>query len=561
MGNIQKRTDEPDRNALWRTAFGLLGATTRDSKREIGILAEQKSLSLDPDVCAKARQDLTTPRNRVAPEMAWLPGLSPKRADDYCALLDRDLEGFLRSAYAEQPLVRANLLAAGIEMLSPETPETVWVDLILKLAVATDEVDVALVFKILNEDRRIAGIAEIQSVDAVDAVYAERIRAFKDTVRAAFNRMPTDRMLNVMGRVVDAGTDSGVRQAPVLIDDLLDSYGLDARPFLEKESANITKLIEAIRNAAPHGGATLNTLFDKLEAIVSNWTKVARPIQVSMKSRGMFHDQSRDTGFGIRSLAIDLYNEHELLEGAKRLTNLLKANFSQFPELSERVDEDSQALQDIARKKVFAEVLAPLRALCKEAAEAADNNPFGADSQGRKIVAGASRLIVQAEHSGVPADVINNAKDEVAYAIISCAIDFGNKTSKWRVCLDLLEEADQYAVGAEIREKIANNFEIVRRNVRIYGDLAPINSAPSLYTINGIGVTIYGNTDADPESGSYMATYYFVFFFIPIFPICRYRVIPSGGKSYRFLGKGPLRVFDKWHLAISICVILWMFLQ
>ena len=56
-------------------------------------------------------------------------------------------------------------------------------------------------------------------------------------------------------------------------------------------------------------------------------------------------------------------------------------------------------------------------------------------------------------------------------------------------------------------------------------------------------------------TGSYLSTYYFVFLFIPIFPICRYRVT-SSGDSYRFFGKAPLRSFDKWHLAISIGLIV-----
>ena len=62
----------------------------------------------------------------------------------------------------------------------------------------------------------------------------------------------------------------------------------------------------------------------------------------------------------------------------------------------------------------------------------------------------------------------------------------------------------------------------------------------------------------DTSDGSYMATYYFVFFFIPIFPIARYRIIRQD-EGYRFLGKGPLRTLDKWHIAGSIILILWLF--
>ena len=70
---------------------------------------------------------------------------------------------------------------------------------------------------------------------------------------------------------------------------------------------------------------------------------------------------------------------------------------------------------------------------------------------------------------------------------------------------------------------------------------------------------LYGHSDPDKESGSYMATYYFVFLFIPVFPICRYRVI-SSGNSYRFLGKAPLRTFDRVHLGISLGIALGLFL-
>lgn len=55
-----------------------------------------------------------------------------------------------------------------------------------------------------------------------------------------------------------------------------------------------------------------------------------------------------------------------------------------------------------------------------------------------------------------------------------------------------------------------------------------------------------------------MVTYYFVVLFIPVFPICRYRVQSAPGGGYRFLGKAPLRTFDKWHLAVVILGILYL---
>lgn len=559
MDELKRRSDAPSLNAFNRTAFGLLGATSRDSRHSIVELAEEKSLSLDPDVCLKARQDLTNPRNRLASEMAWLPGLSPKRAGDYCSLLDGDLKALLFAASHEQPLVRANLLAAGVELLSPAASAHLWGDWILKLSVATDAVDVSDILRTINEDRGVAGFPEIQSVDAVEAELAERRRIFKGLIREAINRMPTAKMLEVMSLVTDIATSSGEKQAPVIIDDLVDSYALDARSFLEKEAKNISKLIEAAKAAAPHGVSSVQPLLDKLDAVVRNWCKVARPIQLSMKARGLAHDLSRDTGFGLRSLSVDLFNEHELLDCSSRLTDLLQELFSGFPELLERLCDDAQTLADIARQKGHRELLNPLRQLCKEAAGAADSNPSTADRQVQRIISEAPTFISNLEEAGAPADIVSQGKDEIALAVVHCAVEFGNKTEKWRTCVGLLEEAQGFSVGSEVRERIAANLQIVERNVRLYRGLTPISSAPSLRTINGIGCTLYGRTDDDKESGSYMATYYFVLLFIPIFPISRYRVISSGGNGYRFLGKGPLRTFDKWHIAISIGIIVWLF--
>jgi hypothetical protein len=92
----------------------------------------------------------------------------------------------------------------------------------------------------------------------------------------------------------------------------------------------------------------------------------------------------------------------------------------------------------------------------------------------------------------------------------------------------------------------------------VFGALQPIASAPSLRTINGIGFRLYGRSDHDPESNSYVTTHYFVALFFPVFPIARYRIIDAGGNGYRFLGKLPLRKMDRWHLGIVAAAIAAM---
>jgi hypothetical protein len=204
----------------------------------------------------------------------------------------------------------------------------------------------------------------------------------------------------------------------------------------------------------------------------------------------------------------------------------------------------------------FAE-LEPIRAICEAAAKATEANPASGDKEAQRILSATSHILPKLSSSGLPQETIDRARDEVALALMHCAVVFGNTTEKWKPCIAILEQSLRLAVGPDAKDRVTRNLQTVQKNNTIYGDLTPIYSAPSLSRINGIGFALYGCTDQDPTTASHLATYYFVFLAIPIFPICRYRVVPTG-EGYRFFGKAPLRTFDKWHLAISVGLIIWL---
>lgn len=110
-------------------------------------------------------------------------------------------------------------------------------------------------------------------------------------------------------------------------------------------------------------------------------------------------------------------------------------------------------------------------------------------------------------------------------------------------------------VATRIRESLDNVARGAKQE-RLYKDLKPIKGAPSLRTFNGFGFRLYGKSEIDLDTGSYMSTYYFVALFIPVIPICRYRVVDAGANSYSFLGKAPLRKFDRWHLGLVLVGLL-----
>jgi len=348
---VKVRADAPSLTALHRTAFGILGATTRDNRRRIVELAEDKHLSLDTETCTKARSDLTNPRNRLAAEMAWLPGLSPKRANAYCVLLNQDIDYFMNSAGEEGPLVRANLIAAALELFDPEMGADDWANWILELALEADKIDPADVFRTINEDRAVAGFPEIQSLNAVEEEVSSRRRYYKDTIKDAMDRLPTAKMIHLIKDVVEAATASGTEPAPMLIDELIDSFEAGVRPFLDREADNVRKLVKTTHDSAARGERVVKPLLDKLEQVVRNWDKVAKPLHINMNVRGIEHEQSKALAYEIRNLGIDLYNKHRMLEQAQRVTNLLQEVFSELPEVADRLEEDAKAIDNIFEER------------------------------------------------------------------------------------------------------------------------------------------------------------------------------------------------------------------
>jgi hypothetical protein len=156
----------------------------------------------------------------------------------------------------------------------------------------------------------------------------------------------------------------------------------------------------------------------------------------------------------------------------------------------------------------------------------------------------------------IPADrhSIRQSREEAARCLNSIAVNFtwaDDFIVSEQLHENALKLAGDTATAIEIEDGLAKVRKIAGRQ-RVLGGLKPISSAPSLSTINGFGFTVYGNSDYDAETRSYIATHYFVALFIPIFPIARYRVIHEAGGHYRFLGKLPLRAADRWHLWLAI---------
>lgn len=543
---------------LLQNPFHILNASPRDNRQRIMELADERSLFLDSSECMQARSDLTNPRKRLSSEVAWLPGVGPKRAAEVLSIVEASPTD-LFTLDRLSPIARANVLAAGLTRVRDLNANSVskW---ILEIARAFERIVPEELRIAINEERFVSGFQEVTDLSAVEAEINERRRHYCQVAKSALDKLSPKELVEAVTTTVASATLDGKEHGPVLIVDLVNSYEVEAQGFLGKEEGSIKVLVEELRAAvdAKLQDHILAPMVNQLIHIVKNWDVVAQPIQVSAKSRGLDHDASSRIAILVRGLAIYMFNEHGKLEFSQQLTTMLQEVFAEIAKVAEITAEDADALGEIAERRKLSKLLDPISELCRLALENSEKNPASADREAQKIMSSAPQLIVNLSTSKPSPDILAQGNDEIAIALMGCAVIYGNKTEEWELCIAFLEEARKYASSQEVKERIQKNLTTVRNNNRLYGDLTPISSAPSLYTINGIGTTMYGSTDQDIASGSYLSTYYFVFLAIPIFPICRYRVIPTGN-GYRFLGKAPLRTFDKWHLAISIGLIAWMF--
>ena len=337
---------------LLKNPFFTLGATMRDDRRRVLELAEEKSLLSDECSIRDATATLTNPRRRLAAEVGWLPGLGPKRIAEALSVLERD-PAELRTQENLPALARANLLADGLVQAVERLPLNDVAHWIVQLAEAHDVLEVEQTVTVLNEERSVAGFPAISDLGNVDAELQARRQYYRQAIKGALDQLPATSLVAVVTQAVDQATDNGLSHAPILIDDLVDSFEVEAQGFLEKETKNIAQLVQGVRSAAEgeKGEAHIGRLVSQLESVVKNWDTVAQPIQVSARSRGLSHELSHEVAGEIRSLAVDLFNEHGLLDLSKRLTALQQEVFAEVDRVVEQSEEDASALDEIAEQR------------------------------------------------------------------------------------------------------------------------------------------------------------------------------------------------------------------
>jgi len=331
---------------LHESAFYILEVSVRDSREKIIDQAENKSLLIDHEVCNRSQSALNTSKLRVSEEINWLPGLAPNKAKKYLEDLSQGVNPVDENLNLNG-LVKANLLASFVQTLDDSVKDVDIIPLIINLSEAVDSIEASDVIKEINADRTLAGYPQINDLEQIDNELKGKKIFFAGLIKNFLNELSSKKLVSIVTKIVDKSTNNGSNRAPLLIHEMVSRYEDETLQVLTNQIQDINDLINEIKVDAKSGEKAITPLYDELEELIEAWDAIAQPIQLSTKALGIDHRMSIDLAVNIRSLSIDLFNDHNMLNICKRINELLKDIFKEVPQIYDKAHEDSATIETI----------------------------------------------------------------------------------------------------------------------------------------------------------------------------------------------------------------------
>lgn len=518
--------------------FAVIGVSLRATRAQINNAIEDALFADDSPVRQReldnARQALFSPRLRLEAEVGFLSSSDEKAIEDVLISLRRgkttqsadNLIGFDRANYL------AHRCATGKSDARARTAKS--------LVYAYDEVSFDQLLADIRLARDESGFGAIDIENARSAFYSVRARHAEAALEGLLS-LPSgpEVVASLAGELAEIQS-----RRHEFVAQMINQYEVRMGPEIEQAAKDVLSELGKL------GTQNVEGAIEPFETALVSWDRLAQPLQVADAARGIDEAHSRQLFSSIRERYLALCNEQALYTLAARILEVAKRVFAELPDVASLIDRDIAALADLVANEQLQVTLLPLKTLV----EAAVGNlaDLGREVRSPRNSQQFNALLAEFDsilEQGNP-DLTELAVGLIRSLAIKLANDIEDHQSALVITDALLLRENQ--LTDEILYRLQNDRDILKGNVEA-ASMTPITSAPSLTTINGCGFKLYGHTDGRPD-GSFLATYYFVLLFFPIFPIARYRVIVEGSR-YFFLAKVPLRRFDFWHLLISVAII------
>ncbi len=478
--------------------FNVLHVSMRDSQDKILDKVEDLSLTLDEAICSQAASILTNPTKRLEAEVSWFPGYTPKKIKEAFEDAKSAPDEFIDNL-SEDELSYADINAEILAFLNIQMPHLIK-DYLLKCISDLEKIDSDALFNELNKERNVGGIPVIPNIEVLTTVLQNRKQELADIFYSFLKSFGQEKLVDILTAAIEENTNSGKLEAAPILLWLIEKYEIDIQSDLEAATDKVQQQLTFISNSVNNTTTdeTLDVAVDSLDYLLKSWDRLAQPIQVSMQSQGLEHSASKDLAYAVRQLALNLYNEHNHLNIAKRITEIIGSVFAEVVTVAEKTNEDLTILNNISSRNEYAKNHPLVRQAYSESKslgikESQKNPKRGLENAKslRKHADILRTLIIKMIAVQYPFDrPINRAEVELAYetfsslarqmgkelkpqitmdnggeilvaamdayaqAMLECVMLYANATKKWRKSAKFLLEVKEYAFENETKNKI-----------------------------------------------------------------------------------------------------------
>lgn len=321
---------------LLRQPFSMLRVEPTATVAQISEAFEDAAadaLASESDLFA-ARQAIVSPRLRIAAELASLLDTSPGEAKAvYSALRSTaSLNDLRRIADRLSPLSRANLLAH----IAAHQPADA--DLLVALVDAHSSMNAATLQPAIERVRKAAGSVS-PSLDAINSALHD---LFARHSKAAFEGFPTIR--NAAAPVHACTTRVLANPGPDRIealDGVIRAYAQSVGPELSRYEERVTAACNSLRGQPANADSVA-----VIAEAVHDWHVLGAPLMTLEAHKGRDDRRARELFAQVRSIAIDLANDHQQYHLALSLTKVALEVFSALPRAADQLKEDLPLLEE-----------------------------------------------------------------------------------------------------------------------------------------------------------------------------------------------------------------------
>ncbi len=284
-----------------KNPFQVLNLSVYDTKTAINERADELSFESpdDEEIIEQARNILLNPRKRIAAEVY---------------------------AFAEKGIFTKGNILEDIALIDKNF-----------FAQDADELR-----EKINTARLKSKFPAVQDTADIKAELTNIRYEIREKIQDGLKDMTRDGRVKVAGDLawtIGNGGDFGI-----IVEDFFECYRLEMNPFFETIRKELIALTTKIKFNANE------KFIEDLDSKLAEFGDAIKPLnKISMAiGTNKFHE-TEDIFYGVRSTAIDLHNEQDLIDEPLRITRILEKHFYYLPTLQEKIRQDIKDLEELQK--------------------------------------------------------------------------------------------------------------------------------------------------------------------------------------------------------------------